>query len=102
MADFSKKTQGDNKHLANATSARFVHLDGGNTTAIDLTGIHRILRVVVIAKGVAFTVRDGSRVIGNFATTTVEGTYNIGVYCENTPRIDGISGTGSALVTFDV
>lgn len=101
MADFSKKTQTENSHLANGTSAKFIHLDGGDTNPKDLTSSHRLLRVVVIAKGVAFTVRNGSRVIGNFATTTPEGTYDFGVYCENPLRIDGISGTGSTLIAFD-
>lgn len=100
MADFSKKTQTGNTHLANLTSAKFLHLDGGDTAAKDLTTSKRLMRVVVVAKGVAFTVRDGSRVIGNFATTTPEGTYDFGVYCENALRVDGISGTGSTLIAF--
>lgn len=101
VADYSKKTQTDNSHLANATSAKFIHLDGGDLTPKDLPSSHRMLRVVVIAKGIAFTVRNGPRVIGNFATTTPEGTYEFGVYCENALRIDGISGSGSTLVVFD-
>lgn len=101
MADYTKKTQTDNKHLSNLTSARYVHLDGGSTTAIDLPGARRLLRVEVLNKGVAFTIRNGSRVIGNFATTSPEGDYPIGVYCENALRIDGISGTGSTLIAFD-
>lgn len=102
MADYTRKTQSENKHLANLTSARFVHLDGGTTTPITLTNVHRILRIEVFAKGVAFTIRNGTRVIGAITTTTPEGDYPVGVYCENVPVIDGISGTGSVLIAFDI
>lgn len=98
--DFSKKTQNDNSHLQNLTSSKYVYIDGTNTTPVDLTTARRVIRITVFAKGVAFTVRNGSRPIASIATTTPEGDLEAGVYCENGVRIDGISGTGSAIVVF--
>lgn len=101
MADWKQKTQTDSSHLANQTSAQFVYIDG--TIPKPLSGVKgcRALRVVIATKGVAFTVRNGSRTIANFATTSPEGTYHLGVYCENGLVVDGVSGAGSALLAFD-
>lgn len=102
MADYGRKIQSDNKHLANLTSARHsIHIDGGNTAPITVrAGAGRLLRVVIFAKGLAFTIRDGTDVLAVIATTTVEGTYDVGVYVNTNININGISGTGSALIVF--
>lgn len=99
--DWKAKTQSDNAALANQTSAQYVHIDGTKTPVVVPTNARRALRVVIATKGVAFTVRNGSRVIGNFGTATPEGTYNLGVYCENGIIVDGVSGTGSAMLAFE-
>lgn len=100
--NFSKKTQEGNKHQANLTSAQFVHFDGTTAKPVDIANPRRLLRIIVCTKGVAFTVRSGSRQIGVFSTTSAEGTYNFGEYCENGLTIDGVSGTGSVNVALDV
>lgn len=100
MGDFTKKTQGDNQHLANLTSARFLHIDGLVTTPLNTTVPRRVLGVTINTKGVAFVVRSGSRVIASFATTTPEGDYTLGVYAENGLTVEVSSGTGSATLRF--
>lgn len=102
MVDFSKSLQTDNSHLSNLTSARFVHLDGTTTpgTIVPVGQGCRVLRVNVLAKGVGFTIHSGSRQVGVFATTTLEGSYNIGAYLTDGLTIDGVSGTGSVNITF--
>ena len=101
MANFGKKVQTDNKHLASETSARYVHIDGAITSLVVLplnTGC-RLLRVINNAKGLSLNLRSGTRVIGTLATTTVEGTYKYGVYCDNGIQVD-VGGTGSATLAF--
>lgn len=101
-ADYGKKVQADNAHLSNMTSSKFVSFDGTTAKPYD-SGIKpkRLGRIVIAAKGVAFTVRSGSRQIAVFATTSPEGTYNFGIYCENGLTIDGVSGTGSVVATIE-
>jgi hypothetical protein len=98
--DYSKKTQTDNRHLANGTSARRVHIDGSTATVPVRSGAGRLLRVIINTKGLAFIVSDGSDVIANFATTSPEGTYNYGTYCNQSVKVTGVSGTGSATLVF--
>lgn len=100
MADYSKKTQTDNSNLANATSARFVHVDGSKAQVIVRPKAGRLLRVVIGTAGVVCTIRDGSNVIGNISGTSV-GTLNYGVYCSSNITVDVVSGTGSLTVVFD-
>lgn len=102
MADWSKKTQEGDKHLANGTSARFAHFDGTVAKPFDTASPRRLLRVTIVTKGVGFTIHSGSRQVAVFATTSPEGTYNFGEYLENGLTIDGISGSGSVNVAFDV
>lgn len=99
--NYGKKTQSDNKHLSNLTSARFVHLDGSAATVTPRTTAGRLMKVVINTKGLAFIVSDGSNVIANFAITSAEGTYKYGVYCNQNVKVTGISGTGSATLVFD-
>lgn len=100
MADYKDKIQSENRHLGNLTSARFVHIDGGKTAVTVLPGDGRLHRIVINSKGLAFTVRNGTDIVANVATTTVEGTLNYGIYCANNINVNGISGTGSATLVF--
>src|SRR3990167_2322976 len=99
--DFSKKVQSDNKHLSNITSSRFVHIDGTVASVTARPSAGRIQWVTIFTKGLVFTIRDGSRVLGNIAATTPEGTYWLGEYCNTNITINNISGTGSANISFD-
>lgn len=102
MGDYSKKTQGSNRHLADLTSARWVHIDGSVTsTKVVRPKAGRLLKITVNAKGVGFTIANGSETIATFATTTVEGDYSFGVYCDANITITGITGTGSTTIVFD-
>lgn len=106
MADWTKRTQTDNKHLANITSSRYDHLDGsegatGKILSATTKGC-RILSVTVCTKGVAFTINSGSRIVGVFTATSVEGTYEFGEYLENGLQLKGVSGSGSVNISFDV
>lgn len=79
--NYSKKIQSDNKHLANQTSARYAHVASGTTTVRASAG--RLLRVILNTNGSTVTLRDGSDVIGIIASDAPEGTFNYGVYCNN-------------------
>lgn len=86
MADFSKKTQSDNSHLANGTSARFVHVDGSVTTPQTIVALGtgcRLLRVIINTVGGTLKLRTGSDVIAVLSATAGPGTFNYGVYCDN-------------------
>lgn len=101
MADYGKKTQSDNRHLANLTSGRFVHIEGSAAlvTVLGITSGGRLLRVVNSTKGLSLNIRSGSRVVGTIGTGSPEGTYNYGVYCENGIQVD-VGGSGSATLVF--
>jgi hypothetical protein len=103
MADYSKKTQGIDRHLANLTSARYVHIDGSSAlvTVLATTSGGRLLRVINSTKGLSLNLRSGSRVVGTIGTGSPEGTYNYGVYCENGIQVD-VGGTGSATLVYQV
>lgn len=98
-ADYGKKVQGDNRHLANLTSARNVHIDGSSAlVTVSPTGSGcRLLRVINNTKGLSLNLRTGSRVIGTIGTGSGEGTYGYGTYCENGIQID-VGGSGSATI----
>lgn len=99
---YKNKTQSEDKHLANLTSARFVHIDGANAlvSPIAVGSGGRLLRVVNSTKGLSLNIRTGSRVVGTIGTASPEGTYTYGVYCENGIQVD-VGGTGSATLVFD-
>lgn len=82
MASFSKKTQSDNAHLANGTSARYIHPPVSSTTTARTTP-GRLLRVILNTNGGTVTLRDGSDVIGIIAADAPEGTFDYGVYCNS-------------------
>lgn len=103
MADYGKKTQSDNRHLANLTSARFAHIDGSSTSVpvVPSTSGCRLLRVVLNTNGATITLRSGSRVIGVIATDAPEQTFNYGVYCDSGLTVE-CSGAVDATVVFGV
>lgn len=103
MADFTRKTQSDNKHLANQTSAKYFYVDGGVTTpqtVIPSGAGGRLLRVILNTNGAVITLKNGSRFVGEIATDAPEGPFPYGVYCENGLTVQA-SGACSATVVFD-
>lgn len=85
MADYKKKTQSDNQHLANLTGARITHVDGSDTNPVTLVGSGvgcRLLRVVLNTNGSTLRLRTGSRQLANIASDAPEQTFNYGGYCE--------------------
>lgn len=104
MADYGKRVQSDNQHLADLTSARYVHLDGSVATpqtVIPSTSGGRLLRVILNTNGAALLLRSGSRVIGIIAADAPEGVFPYGVYCEN-GLIYEAGGAVDATVVFDI
>lgn len=84
MADYSKKIQADNKHLANLTSARFVHIDGSDTTLKTARATSgRLLRVILNTNGATLTLRNGTEVISIIALDAPEQTFIYGIYCSD-------------------
>lgn len=100
MADYSKKTQNDNKHLANGTSAKWVHVDGNKSQVVVRSSPGRLLRAVIGTAGVVAIIRNGSEVVGSISSTAI-GTLNFGVYCNSNITVDVTSGTGSLTVVHD-
>lgn len=88
MANFKKKTQGDNAHLGNLTGAKFVHIDGSSITEkIVLNEAGRLLRVILNTNGATLTLKNGSQeVVGIIALDAPEQTFNYGVYCNDSIR----------------
>jgi hypothetical protein len=84
MADYSKKTKSDNKHLELGTSARFVYIDGSVITpvVVSTTGVS-LLRVILNTNGATLNLKSGSRQVGTIATDAPEGPFPYGIYCEN-------------------
>lgn len=98
MGDFSKKTQSDNEHLADLTSARYVHVPASTTKTVR-SSAGRLLRVVLNTNGGTVTLRDGSDVIGIIAADAPETTFNYGVYC-NTSIVCETGSTCDVTVVF--
>ena len=84
MADYSKKTKSDNKHLELGTSAKFVYIDGSVTApvVVSTTGVS-LLRVILNTNGATLNLKSGSRQIGTIASDAPEGPFPYGIYCEN-------------------
>lgn len=102
MADYSKKTQADNRHLANQSSARFVHIDGSVTTLQTArASAGRLLRVILNTNGATLTLRNGTEVIGIIALDAPETTFNYGVYCNDSIKYQA-GGAIDATLVFDV
>jgi len=101
MAGYTK-VQSDNKHLQNAGSAQFKHLDGSVTTTqvVPATDSCSLLRVVLNTNGNVVTLRTGSRVIGVIANDAPEGTFPYGVWCEN-GLIADCGGAVDVTIVFD-
>jgi ApbE superfamily uncharacterized protein (UPF0280 family) len=83
------RTETDNKHLENLTSARFVHVPASQTDLVVRATAGRLLRVILNTNGGTVTLRNGdSDVIGIIALDAPEGTFNYGVYCSNGIQVD--------------
>jgi hypothetical protein len=100
MADYSKKTQSDNKHLSNLTGARFVHVPASTTSTVR-SSAGRLLRVVLNTNGGVVTLRNGSEVIASIAADAPETTFDYGIYC-NDSIICETGATADVTVVFDV
>lgn len=101
MADYGKRVKSGDQHLANLTGGNWLHIDGSSSSVI-VVPVNigtSLLRVINNAKGLSLNIRSGVRVVGTLATTSVENTYDYGVYCNSGIQID-VSGTGSATVVF--
>lgn len=101
MADFGRKTRSDNRHLQNLTGAKFVHVDGSDTTPVTVfsTG-GQLLRVILNTNGASLNLKSGSRQIGTIASDAAEDTFHYGIYCENGLTYQA-SGALSATLVFD-
>lgn len=101
-ADYSRKVQSVEKHLANLTSARDVHIDGSAAlvTVVPLGRGCRLLRAVVNTKGLSLNIRTGSRVKGVIGTAVPENTFHYGTYCENGIQVDVGGSGGSVTLVF--
>lgn len=82
MASYQKKTQSDNSHLGDLTSARYAHVPASTTKTVRSTA-GRLIRVTLNTNGGTVTLRDGSDVIGIIASDAPEGTFHYGIYCNN-------------------
>ena len=98
MADYSKKVQSGSNHLANLTSARYVHIPA-STTKVVRASAGRLLRVILNTNGGAVTLRDGSDVIGIIASDATEQTFNYGIYCNNNITVE-VGATSDVTVVF--
>ena len=105
MADFGRKTQSDNNHLANGTSARFVHIDSSSPAVNTIRATSgRLLRVILNQNGTTagqavLRIRNGSTVIAAIAGTASTGTYDYGIYCDTSIIVEP-SGTVDCTVVF--
>lgn len=101
MADYGKKIQSGDAHLANGTTARFVHIDGSVITPITVRpGAGRLLRVIINTVGGTLTLKNGTEVIAVLSATAGPGTFNYGVYCNNSIVVQA-SATMDATIVFD-
>lgn len=99
MASFGKKAQTSNSSLGNLTSARFVHIDGSDTTlktARSTAG--RLLRVILNTNGATLTLRNGTEVIGIIASDAPEQEFNYGVYCNDSIKYQASGALDATLV----
>lgn len=99
MADYTRKVQGDNRHLSNLTSARYAHVPASTTDVVRASG-GRLIRVVLNTNGGVVIIRDGSDVIASIAADAAEGTFDYGIYCNNNITVD-TGATCDVTVVFD-
>lgn len=98
--NWKKRTQSDNQHLGNMTTAQYVHIDGGVLTPIDVfIDGGRLLKVIVNTNGATLNMKSGIRQIGTIATDAPEGSMDYGIYCENGLTVQA-SGACSMTVVF--
>lgn len=94
------RIQGDNDHLSNLTSARWVHVPASTTVTVRPSA-GRLLKVVLNTNGGVVLLRNGSEVIGSIAADAPEGTYEYGIYC-NTSIIVETGASCDVTVVFGV
>lgn len=105
MADYSSKTQSDNLHLANGTTARFVHVDSNSPASVTVRSTKgRLLRVILNQNGnsagqAVLRIRNGSTVVASIAGTAATGTYEYGIYCDTSIIVEP-SGTVDATIVY--
>lgn len=98
MANFNKRTRSANKHLEALTSAKFAHYTAAGTyTVKSAPGI--VSRVILNTNGGTVNIRNASEVIGIIASDAIEGTYNYGVYCNDSIVVD-LGGSADVTVVF--
>lgn len=100
--DYKKKTQSENAHLANLTSARYKHIDGSVITPITVySGACRLIKVVLNTNGATVTLRDGSQdVVGIIALDAPENTFHYGTYIANSLQVIA-SGAVDATIVYE-
>lgn len=99
MADYKRKTQSDNKHLSNLTSARMSHVSASTTETIR-NGACRLIRVVLNTNGGVVIIRDGTEVIATIALDAPEGPFEYGGYIA-TSLICEVGATADVTVVWD-
>lgn len=78
----NKRLRGDNAHLQDSTSGKFLHVPASTTATVkSIAG--RLLRVILNTNGGVVLIRNGSEVIGSIAADAAEGTFDYGVYCND-------------------
>jgi ApbE superfamily uncharacterized protein (UPF0280 family) len=96
------RTQGDNQHLEDLTSAEFVHVTASETDKVIRSGASSLLRVILNTNGGTVTLRNGdSDVIGIIASDSPEGTFNYGIFCPNGIQVDTGSTVDCTIVVGD-
>lgn len=76
------RIQSNNKNLEDLTGAQFKRLPVSATTTVRNTA-GKLLRVIVNTNGGTVTLRNGPEVIGVIAADAPEGTFNYGIYCND-------------------
>jgi hypothetical protein len=102
MADYKRRIKSDNQNAQDVVGANYVLVDGSTAlvTVVPTTTGCRLLRVINNTKGLSLNIRSGPRVVGTIATTSAEGPYPYGVYCDSGIQIDVAGSGGNATVVF--
>lgn len=100
MADFGRKVQSVQKHLANLTSSRWRHVEASSTVTV-CSGAGRLISVTLNTNGGVVILRNGSEVIASIAADAPEGTFYYGIYC-NASIICETGATADVTVNYDI
>ena len=96
------RTQGDNKHLQDLTSAEYVHVGASETDKVIRSDDVGLLRVILNTNGGTVTLRNGdSEVIGIIASDAPENTYYYGILCTNGLQVDTGASVDCTIVVDD-